>query len=113
MTAGLTVQQAKLLGFIRSMTTPDGAAPSISELGMAMGISSRGSIHDLLGRLKSRGLVNWTPGLARSVHLVEQRPAPVVVDAVRLLCLDSVSDGTAASRDEITARLAKAMGQGR
>lgn len=68
--AGLTHEQAKALDFIRTFQIENsGASPSYAEIGEAVG-RSKGNVHDLLHRMKDRGVIAIPRHRARSITIV-------------------------------------------
>lgn len=66
----MTELHRRTLDFILGFWAERGFAPSYTEIGAGLGIKSRGSIHSLLNRMKSRGLITMSPRQARSVKVV-------------------------------------------
>lgn len=66
----MTELHRRALDFILAFWADRGFAPSYAEIGVALGIKSRGSIHSLLGRMKDRGLIVTSPRQARSIKVV-------------------------------------------
>lgn len=72
MTLGLTKRQADLLKIIRDYIDEHGYSPSYVELADAMQIKSLGNIHDKVRALQERGHLEYRPGAARSITLINQ-----------------------------------------
>nr|WP_278374579.1 hypothetical protein [Brucella anthropi] len=68
----MTPRQKQAYDFIRSFIDQKGYGPSYEEIGEALGITSRSSIHRIVHGLKDRGLIHLRPNLARCIEL---RPA--------------------------------------
>lgn len=66
---GLTMQQAKLLGYIRECFDICGMAPSFEEMKEAMGLASKSGIHRLITALEQRGHIERIPASARAMRL--------------------------------------------
>lgn len=62
-----TERQRDVLDAIHRLTTAWGHAPTVRELGMALGITSTNGVADHFRRLARIGLVRWQPGRARTV----------------------------------------------
>jgi hypothetical protein len=80
---GLTQSLADTLSAIVRLSA-DGVSPSYQELADELGCVSRGHIAERLRQLKQRGHVEWLPGAARSVRVVEQT-AEDLLPAIRRL----------------------------
>lgn len=73
MTGGMTLAQAKALGFLHSyQETHGGASPSYAEIGKALGLASKSGVHRLMYGLADRGAIRVMPGRARSITIVER-----------------------------------------
>lgn len=68
----MTPRQKDAYDFIRSFIDEKGYGPSYEEIGEALDITSRSSIHRIVHGLKDRGLIHLRPNLARCIEL---RPA--------------------------------------
>jgi len=67
----LTDRQREVIDMIGILTRRYGFAPTVRELGKALGIKSAGSgIADHLRTLRRRGLITWIPGRARTLKVV-------------------------------------------
>ena len=75
-TFGLTKRQAQILKFIREHMANDAPAPSYQEIANCTGSKSKGDISRILHALKERGHIDFLPGRARSLILI-QSPEPV------------------------------------
>lgn len=71
---GLTLQQKKLLGFLKERIAADGVAPSYLEMMTAMGLLSKSGISRLVNALFERGHLTMLPRRPRSIQLVEAMP---------------------------------------
>lgn len=71
MAAGITKPQADCLAAIKRLTTPEGVSPSLGELRDVLGYRGRSAVHRVVQRLSERGLVTYTPHLARTLCVVE------------------------------------------
>lgn len=67
--SGLTRRQQEALDFIRTYCAMHPEAPSFSEIGKALGLSSKNSVSKLVYRLKDRGCIAMLPYRARSIVL--------------------------------------------
>src|SRR5437899_5747049 len=68
--AELTDRQAKILDYIRYVTKVRNYPPSVREIGEAVGVSSRSTVHNHLNQLERRGLIKRDPSKSRTVQLV-------------------------------------------
>jgi len=67
----LTSQEHNTLQFIRSYITQHGNAPKFKEIGLAIGVTSQGTIHRYVQSLEDKGYINRAKGNARGMSLVE------------------------------------------
>ena len=67
---GPTERQAEVLNFVATHIKERGYAPTLREIGEALGIKSTNGVADHLQRLARKGYVTWTPGAARTLRLV-------------------------------------------
>jgi len=72
---GLTQVQAKVLRVIKDLIAKRGFSPSYTEICAAAGMSSRSSINRVVCALHERGFINFHPGRARSISIIQQRAA--------------------------------------
>lgn len=71
---GLTPAQKRLLDFIKSyMDESGGVPPTYQEMGAAIGLKSKSSVHRLVHGLKQRGHISMLPGMRQSLYLPEKR----------------------------------------
>ncbi len=73
----LTESQHKALIFISRFIASEGYAPSLAEIGAALGICSRGTVHRHVQALAEAGRVELVPGRKRGIRL----PPPEDPDA--------------------------------
>ena len=67
----LTTQEQNTLQFIRNYLAQHGYAPKFKEIGMAIGVSSQGTIHRYVQSLEDKGYINRAKGNSRGMSLVE------------------------------------------
>jgi repressor LexA len=72
----MTKLQKKVLDFIKAFWAEHGYAPSYSEIGAHMGLSSKGSVHRFVCALSDRGFIKYRYGRARSIIVLERAIAP-------------------------------------
>lgn len=79
----VTRRQKQVLDFLRAYIDRHGYAPSLGEIGAALGLGSLATVHTHLQRLERKGLVRRRPRQSRALELVD--PSPSGVRAVPLL----------------------------
>ncbi len=67
----LTTQEQNTLQFIRNYLAQHGYAPKFKEIGMAIGVTSQGTIHRYVQSLEDKGYINRIKGNSRGMSLVE------------------------------------------
>lgn len=67
----ITKRQSDILQFICQYKADRGYAPSVREIGEAVGLKSTSSIHRQLDVLETRGLLRRNPGVSRAIVLTE------------------------------------------
>ena len=67
----LTASQHKALAFIRQHIACEGYAPSLAEIGNALGIRSRGTVHRHVQALSKAGRIELVPGRKRGIRLAQ------------------------------------------
>lgn len=65
-------RRTQIVTFIRKYMDEHGYAPSISEIGEAVGIVSPNAVRNHLHRLQDEGVLELTPRVARSIRIVEE-----------------------------------------
>lgn len=65
----LTDTQERILACIRQTITDRGEAPTVAEIGVAVGMHSRASVHYQLGELESKHAIRREPGRPRGIRL--------------------------------------------
>ena len=65
----LTDTQERVLRCIRQAIADRGEAPTVREIGDAVGMSSRSSVHYQLVELETKQAIVRTPGRARGIRL--------------------------------------------
>lgn len=71
MKARKTTDDMAVLDFIAWFIQQDGYAPTVREVQLACEISSTSVVRHALDRLQADGLIDWTPGLARTMRPTE------------------------------------------
>jgi len=65
------VEDCQIVGFIRDFVTANGYCPSVREVMVGVGLNSPASMEYRLAALQKRGVVARTPGISRSLRVVE------------------------------------------
>jgi repressor LexA len=65
-------RRAQMLRFIKSYTRKHGYAPTISEIGAAVGVASPNAVRNHLLKMEEEGLISMTPKIARSIRVLEK-----------------------------------------
>lgn len=71
----LTIRQHATLDFIRAYHAQHGYAPSLAEIALGLGLSSKGSIHRQVQALAEAGYLRLVPGRKRGIRLLEAEEA--------------------------------------
>ncbi len=67
----LTSQEQKTLQFIRNYLAQHGNAPKFKEIGIAIGVTSHGTIHRYVQSLEDKGYIDRIKGNSRGMSLVD------------------------------------------
>ncbi|MCP4433059.1 MAG: transcriptional repressor LexA [Gammaproteobacteria bacterium] len=67
----LTTQEHNTLQFIRSYLAQYGYAPRFKEIGLAIGVTSQGTVHRYVQSLEDKGYIERMKGNSRGMNLVE------------------------------------------
>lgn len=70
-----TDRDREIYDFVRAYVARHGYAPKLREIGQAVGIRSRGTVHRHLRALESEGLLAIEPDIARGARLKGRAPA--------------------------------------
>ena len=68
----LPTRQQDALDAIIELTDKNGYPPTLQELAKALGLKNRMTVHQHVVALKKKGLVNWEPGLNRSLTVLDE-----------------------------------------
>lgn len=80
----LPPRQGEVLKLITSLTEQQGYPPTLAELAQAMGLRNRMTVHQHVAALKKKGLVQWEPGLNRSLRVIGgQSTEPISINSKR------------------------------
>jgi repressor LexA len=66
----LPVRQKDVLRLIVGLTEENNYPPTLAELAKALGLKNRMTVHQHVVALKKKGLVQWEPGLNRSLRVL-------------------------------------------
>lgn len=66
----ITRRQYDVLMFIKEFRAKNGMGPTLRDIMRGWGLSSPNAVMCHLRALRSRGLIDWIPGKARSIRLV-------------------------------------------
>ncbi|MFJ3304474.1 LexA family protein [Streptomyces sp. NPDC086549] len=66
----LTETQERILACIRGSIAEYGEAPTVAEIGAAVGMRSRASVHYQLGELEAKAAIIREPGRHRGIRLL-------------------------------------------
>jgi repressor LexA len=72
MTIQITSRQANVLAFIRARMERDGQAPTLEEIGEALGIANVSAVLKHVRSLEAKGRLTIEPNRARSIRLVRE-----------------------------------------
>ncbi len=67
----LTDRQRQTLNFIRSYIDENGYPPKLKEIGLHLGISSRGTVHRYIRALQEENLIRVSTGRSRGIELID------------------------------------------
>ena len=67
----LTTQEHNTLQFIRNYLAQYGYAPKFKEIGLAIGVTSQGTVHRYVQSLEDKGYIERAKGNSRGMNLVE------------------------------------------
>lgn len=75
----LTDLERRIVDFIRQTLANDKRSPSIAEIGAAVGVRSRGTIHRYIKGLIGKSVLRAEPGTWRSLRLAENQDADIIL----------------------------------
>lgn len=73
-----TAQQSRALAFIRDFLVAHGHAPTLEEIGAALGVRSKGAVHRLVQALVEKGLLSREGSGWRGLRLADQESEPTL-----------------------------------
>ncbi|MBS1991625.1 MAG: transcriptional repressor LexA [Cyanobacteria bacterium SZAS LIN-2] len=68
----LPARQRDVVTLIVKLTDEHGYPPTLAELATALGLKNRMTVHQHVAALKKKGLVQWEPGLNRSLRVLPE-----------------------------------------
>jgi repressor LexA len=72
MTATLYTKERQLLEFITQFIQRYGYAPTLKEIGEALGMNSPATVHEHIDRLRQKGFIKKLDGTARGIEIVKE-----------------------------------------
>jgi len=92
MTLQLTSRQFNILAFIRERVERDGEAPTLEEIGQAMGIPSVSAVLKHVRSLEAKGRLAVEPNRSRGIRLI-QEVDPLAADTMELPLIGRIAAG--------------------
>jgi repressor LexA len=92
MTLQLTSRQFNILAFVRERLERDGEAPTLEEIGQAMGIPSVSAVLKHVRALEAKGRLVIEPNRARGIRLVQETD-PLAADTLDLPLVGRIAAG--------------------
>jgi repressor LexA len=92
MTIQITSRQANVLAFIRARMERDGQAPTLEEIGQAMGLPHVSAVLKHVRSLEAKGRLTIEPNRARSIRLVRESD-PMDADTLELPLIGRIAAG--------------------
>ncbi len=89
----LTAGQHKTLKFIRKYINRHDYSPTLSEIALGRGLSSKGSMHRDVQALAADGYIKLLPGRKRGIELVDENSFATSLPAVTLPLLGRIAAG--------------------
>lgn len=93
MPATLYARERQLLDFIAQFIQRYGYAPTLKEIGEAVGLGSLATVHEHIDKLRIKGFIRKLDGTARGLEVVEQYRSGNAVTAVELPVLGFIAAG--------------------
>jgi repressor LexA len=109
MTLTLTSRQANILAFIRARLERDGEAPTLDEIGQALGIGHVSAVLKHVRSLEAKGRLTIERNKARGIRLIEESD-PLDADTMELPLVGRIAAGEpifSAERVEQTVRVSR------
>ncbi|AFC86319.1 transcriptional repressor LexA [Frateuria aurantia] len=92
MTLQLTHRQSHVLAFVRQRLEQDGQAPTLEEIGIALGIAQVSAVRKHLRALEAKGRLLIEPHRARGIQLVRESD-PMDADTMELPLIGRIAAG--------------------
>jgi SOS-response transcriptional repressor LexA len=97
----MTKVQHQVLAAIRALTK-NGFSPTVREIAAHGGFSGVGTVHKALTDLRAVDIIDWTPGVHRSIEIVTEGPTAATIARLPTAELHRLADNVQA---EIRRRL--------
>lgn len=81
---GLTPRQMDAMRFIAGFREAHGQAPTLPEIGAALGIKRKSGVHRLLSQIEERGHIRRRPYEVRGLDILVSPPIPHAPDGAPL-----------------------------
>lgn len=94
MPATLYPKERQLLEFISQFIARFGYAPTLKEIGEAMGMSSPATVHEHIDRLRQKGFIKKLDGTARGLEVIRENYHGAATASVELPVLGFIAAGT-------------------
>lgn len=109
MSGGLTTRQAEAYAFIVGyIAKHDGVSPSYDEIGAALHLSTRSSVHRVLTLLRDHGRIEWVPHWSRSITVISAA-SPYATDVLCALPTATLEAIAAVVGTELACRVRDAV----
>ncbi|MBE1159244.1 transcriptional repressor LexA [Dyella acidiphila] len=92
MTLQLTSRQSNILAFIRARLERDGEAPTLEEIGQAMGLPNVSAVLKHVRSLEAKGRLAIEPNRSRGIRLVQEAD-PLAADTLELPLIGRIAAG--------------------
>lgn len=94
MPATLYPRERQLLEFITQFIARYGYAPTLKEIGDALGMGSPATVHEHVDRLRQKGFVRKLDGTARGIEIVEEHARVAGKTSIELPVLGFIAAGS-------------------
>jgi repressor LexA len=92
MTLQLTSRQSNILAFIRARLERDGEAPTLEEIGLAMGLPNVSAVLKHVRSLEAKGRLAIEPNRTRGIRLIQEAD-PLAADTLELPLIGRIAAG--------------------
>ncbi len=94
MPATLYARERQLLEFITQFIQRYGYAPTLKEIGDALGMGSPATVHEHVDKLRQKGFIRKLDGTARGIEIVEEHARVAGKSAIELPVLGYIAAGS-------------------